>query len=446
MANTRLPIPSFISAGFKELRKRLFFVFVSLVVYRIGAHITVPGINAERLSALFNQTGSGLMAYFDMVSGGNLSQFTLFAVGLGPYITVSILLRILTTILPSLEQLKKEGEAGRRKLNQYTRYGALALSIVYSYGLTQGLVFQGVVDDPSFQFYGIAMLTLVTGALFLMWLGEQITERGVGNGTSLIISAGIISGLPSSIIQFLEQIRQGQATLLSFILVTAIIIGVSAFIIFMERAQRKITVNYPQRQQGRRIYAAQTSHLPLKINMTGIMPTIFASNFMAIPTILLSLLTWLNGKGKLPFLEELNLMLSPGQPLYMLLLALAIIFFSFFYTALDFNPREMADNLKKSGAFIPSIRPGEHSAHYIDKVMTRLTAVGSIYLVFIVLLPNLMRSTLKGSFASFGGISLLIVIVVMMEFIAQIQSLIMSHQYEPLLKKAKLKGISTGSL
>lgn len=456
MSNATFSIPTIAASGLKELRKRLGFVFFAIIIYRIGTYIPVPGLDPDRLALLFNQIANNgfLGSFFNMLSGGAFSRFTLFAIGITPYISVSIIVQLLSTIVPSLEQLKKEGEAGRRQLNQYTRYGTAGLAIIESFSLTQWLVRQNVVIDPNIGFYTVAVMTLVSGALFLMWLGEQITERGIGNGVSLIIFAGIIAGLPPSLGQFLEQVRQGQVNLLTFILITITVIGVTMFVVFMERAQRKITVNYPQRQQGRRVYAAQTSHLPLKINMAGIMPTIFASSILMIPRLMPATLTdnimkivqtildFFKVGEKIILLEELGLMLSPGKPLYILLFAIILTFLCFFYTALNFNPREMADNLKKSGAFIPGIRPGEQSAQYIDKVVTRLTAVGCIYLLLVVLLPDLMVLTWKVPF-SFGGTSLLIVVLVIMEFIVQIQSLMMSHQYESLLKKAKLKGIST---
>lgn len=439
MRNTNLRATGGRATGLQELKKRLLFVLLAIIIYRVGAHIPVPGLSPERLAYLFNQKGSGLMALFNMVSGGALSHFTLFALGLLPYISVSIIVQLLSAMLPTLEQLKKEGEAGRRKLNQYTRYGTLFLALIHSFALSRWLASHGVVLDPGVAFYCISMLTLVTGSIFLMWLGEQMTEYGISNGISLIIFSGIVSGLPIAVLRFVEQIRQGQIHFLGLLFVVAVIISVTAFVVFMERAQRKITVNYPQRQQGRRVYAAQTSHLPLKVNMSGVMPPIFASSMMVMPGLLLE---WLGSSNqKTLWLQDLGFLLSPGQPLYILLLALSIVFFCFFYTALAFNPRETADNLKKSGAFIPGVRPGEQSARYIDTIMTRLTFIGCLYLLLVVLLPDFMVLTWHVSFA-FGGTSLLIIVVVVMEFIAQIQSLMMSHQYESLLKKANLKGMS----
>lgn len=439
MANSGLRLSATRSNGLHELKKRLFFVLLAIIVYRVGAHIPVPGLDPERLAYLFNQTGHGLMALLNMFSGGALSHFTIFALGLLPYISVSIIVQLLSVMMPALEHLKKEGESGRRKLNQYTRYGTVLLAFVHSFALSRWLAGHGVVLNPGVAFYFTAILTLVAGALFLMWLGEQLTERGIGNGVSLIIFAGIVSGLPISILRFVEQIRQGQIHFVSLLFITAVVIGVTAFVVFMERAQRKITVHYPQRQQGRRMYAAQTSHLPLKINISGVMPPIFASSIMVLPGLLLE---WLGGATqKLLWLQNIAFLLTPGRPLYIALLALSIIFFCFFYTALVFNPRETSDNLKKSGAFIPGIRPGEQSARYIDIIMTRLTLVGCLYLLLVVLLPDFMILIWHVPF-SFGGTSLLIIVVVVIEFITQVQSLMMSHQYESLLKKANLKNFS----
>jgi preprotein translocase subunit SecY len=438
MTNASFQVPTLSFSGLKELRKRLFFVMIALVVYRIGAYISVPGLDPERLALLLNQTASsGLLAHWNMLSGGSLSRFSVCALGLSPYISTSILLDILSLSIPSLEKLKKEGELGQRKLNQYTRYGTVGLSFVYGFSLTKLLVsYYRVVTDPNPSFYMIAVITLVAGSVFLMWLGEQITDRGVGNGSSIIIFAGIVAGLPQAIFQLIERMRQGQVPIVTLLVIVAIISSVTSFVVFMERAQRKITVHYPKRQQGRHVYAAQSSYLALKINMSGIMPTIFAFNVMMIPAIFWG---WLNISEKYPIFKTIELLFSKGQPLYMLVFAASIIFFSFFYTALKFDPREMADNLKKSGAFIPGVRPGEQSGQYIDRIMTRLTLIGCFYLLLVVLLPDLMETHLKIPLA-FGGTALLIVVVVVMELMTQIQSLLMSHQYPSLLKKARLKG------
>lgn len=428
------------NSGFSELKRRLLFVLLALIIYRIGAHIPVPGLDPHRLADLFSHQSNSILGLFNMFSGGALSRFTVFALGLLPYISVSIIVQLLTAVMPALEELKKEGEAGRRKLNQYTRYGTALLAFIQAVGMAKWLVGNQVVLNPGFFFYFVATVTLVTGTMFLMWLGEQITEHGIGNGISLIIFSGIVSGLPVAMAKSLEQFRQGQVQFLTLLCILAVIVLVTAFVVFMERGQRRITVNYPQRQQGRKIYSAQTSHLPLKINMAGVIPPIFASSIMLLPG---TFANWFANVKGLSWLGKLSFWLSPGQPFYILLFAAAIIFFSFFYTALVFNPRETADNLKKSGAFIPGIRPGEQSARYIDTTMTRLTLIGCIYLVLVALLPEFMIFTWHVPFY-FGGTSLLIIVVVIMDFMVQVQSLLMSHQYESLLKKANLKGLSGG--
>lgn len=423
-------------SGFSELKQRLLFVLIALLVYRIGAHIPVPGLDPARLASLFSRQSNNIIGLFNMFSGGALSRLTVFALGIMPYISASIIMQLLTVVSPSLEQLKKEGEAGRRVINQYTRYGTLILATLQAAGMAKWLASQGIALNPGFAFYFTATVTLVTGTMFLMWLGEQITERGVGNGISLIIFAGIASGLPAAIGKSLEQVREGQIQFLGLVIIVGIVLAVTAFVVFMERGQRRITVNYAQRQQGRNIYAAQSSHLPLKINMSGVIPPIFASSIIMLPA---TLAQWFgNGKG-LSWLGDIGFALSPGQPLYLILFTGAIVFFCFFYTALVFNPRETADNLKKSGAFIPGIRPGEQSARYIDGVITRLTLVGAVYLALVALLPEFMIFTWHVPFY-FGGTSLLIIVVVIMDFMAQVQALLMSHQYESLLKKANLKG------
>ncbi len=424
------------SGGLSELKRRLLFVLIGIVVFRIGAHIPVPGLDPHRLAALFNQQKSGILGLFNMFSGGALLRLTIFALGIMPYISASIIFQLFTSVLPALEQLKKEGEMGRRKINQYTRYATLVLALFQAIGLSKWLASEGIALQTGFTFYFLATITLVTGTMFLMWLGEQMTERGIGNGISLIIFAGIVSRFPAAIGNTLEQFHQGQIQGISVILILAVVIIVTAFVVFVERGQRRITVNYAQRQRGRKVYAAQSSHLPLKINMSGVIPPIFASSIILLPT---TLLQWFGKGTNMTWLTNIGLAISYGQPLYMLFLGILVVFFSFFYTALVFNPKETADNLKKSGAFIPGIRPGEQTARYIDGVMTRLTMAGSIYLVMVVLLPEIMNKAWHVSFL-FGGTSLLIVVVVIMDFMAQIQSHLMAHQYDSLLKKSKLRG------
>lgn len=428
--------------GFSELKSRLLFVLFAIIIYRIGAHIPVPGLDPERLAALFNEQSNSILGLFNMFSGGALSRVTLFALGLLPYITVSIIIQLLTTVYPPLEQLKKEGEVGRRKINQYTRYGTGLLAILHAIGLAKLLINENIALNPGLSFYFIVTLSTVTGTMFLMWLGEQITERGVGNGISLIIFSGIVSGLPTAIGRSLEQVRQGQISLLGLVFIMGIILLVTTCVVFIERGQRRILVHYPQRQQGRKVYSAQSSHLPLKINMAGVIPPIFASSIMIV---IPGLIQWFSQGStrintNINWLNDISFLITPGQPLYLVLFALAIVFFCFFYTALVFSPTETAENLKKSGAFIPGIRPGEQSARYIDQVMTRLTVVGCIYLVLVSLLPEFMIRAWHVAFY-FGGTSLLIIVVVIMDFISQIQALLMSNQYESLLKKANLKNL-----
>mgnify|MGYP000795113502 CR=1 FL=1 len=428
------------NGGLSELWARLRFLFLAIIVYRIGAHIPVPGINPDRLAALFRQNEGTILSLFNMFSGGALERMSIFALGIMPYISASIIMQLMTAISPQLEQLKKEGESGRRKISQYTRYGTLVLAIFQSIGIATGLPnmpgMQGLVINPGFAFYFTAVVSLVTGTMFLMWLGEQITERGIGNGISIIIFAGIVAGLPPAIAHTIEQARQGDLHFLVLLLVAVLVFAVTFFVVFVERGQRRIVVNYAKRQQGRRVYAAQSTHLPLKVNMAGVIPAIFASSIILFPATIAS---WFGGGTGWNWLTTISLYLQPGQPLYVLLYASAIIFFCFFYTALVFNPRETADNLKKSGAFVPGIRPGEQTAKYIDKVMTRLTLVGALYITFICLIPEFMRDAMKVPFY-FGGTSLLIVVVVIMDFMAQVQTLMMSSQYESALKKANLKG------
>lgn len=429
-------------SGLGELKKKLLFVLIGIIIFRIGAHIPVPGINPERLADLFRQQQGGILGLFNMFSGGALLRFTIFALSVMPYISASIIIQLFSMVSPKLEQLRKEGEAGRRKISQYTRYGTLILAAFQAVGISKWLASQGIAIDPGFSFYLISTLTLVTGTMFLMWLGEQMTERGIGNGISLIIFAGIVTRFPAAIADLFNQVRQGQMQVISLLLLAAVVLGVTAFVVYMERAQRRITVNYAKRQQGRKLFAAQSSHLPLKINMSGVIPPIFASSIILFPG---TIAQWFGSMQGLGWLNDVKLALSPGQPLYMLCYAAAVIFFCFFYTALVFNPKETAENLKKSGAFIPGLRPGEQTARYIDTVLTRLTFVGAIYLTLVSLLPEFLIITWKVPFY-FGGTSLLIVVVVLMDFMAQVQAHMMSHQYESLMKKAHLKGKNVGLL
>lgn len=423
--------------GLSELKSRLLFVVIGILVYRIGAHVPVPGLDPQRLADLFNQQGGGLFGLFNMFSGGALQRLTVFALGIMPYISASIIIQMFSAVSPSLEQLKKEGESGRRKINQYTRYGTLGIALVQAFGMSKWLASQGIAIYGGFGFYFTAVVTLVTGTMFLMWLGEQMTERGVGNGISMIIFAGIVSRLPSALAGMFQQVKEGQMQGVTLLIILLVVAAVTTFVVFMERGQRRIKVNYAQRQQGRQMYAAQSSHLPLKINMAGVIPPIFASSIILLPSTLVHFFGAEPGSNS--WLSDLSVALTPGQPLYILLFAAAIVFFSFFYTALVFNPRETADNLKKSGALIPGIRPGEQTSRYIDGVMTRLTFVGSLYLLLVALLPEFMIMTWHVTFY-FGGTSLLIIAVVVMDFVAQVQSHLMSHQYDSLMKKANLKG------
>ena len=426
--------------GFSELKSRLLFVLMAIIVFRLGSFVPIPGIDATVLAQLFEQQKGTIVEMFNMFSGGALERASVFALGIMPYISASIIVQLLTVMHPKMAELKKEGEAGKRKINQYTRYGTLALALVQAASIATGLpnMMPGLVINPGFGFYFTAVVSLVTGTMFLMWLGEQITERGIGNGISLLIFVGIVAGFPSAVGQTIEQARQGDLHFLLLLFIAAIVVVVTWFVVFFERGQRRIVVNYAKRQQGRQVFAAQSSHLPLKVNMAGVIPPIFASSIILFPG---TIATWFGtGDGMVAnFFQELALMLSQGQPLYIILYAAAIIFFCFFYTALVFNPRETADNLKKSGAFIPGIRPGEQTSKYIDKVMTRLTLAGAAYITFICLVPEFMMVALNTQFY-FGGTSLLIIVVVIMDFMAQVQTHLMSHQYDSVLKKANLKG------
>ena len=424
----------------KELKQRLLFVVGALIVYRIGAYIPVPGIDPKVLSTLFQQQQGSILGVFNLFSGGALGRMSIFALGIMPYISASIIMQLLAVTVPSLEQIKKEGESGRRKIASYTRYFTLVLATFQSIGISTALQGQSVginalVPNPGFGFVFTATVTLVTGTMFLMWLGEQITERGIGNGISIIIFAGIVAGLPSAIGGTLELVRTGELHTLTTIFLFVMAIAVTGFVVFVERGQRRITVNYAKRQQGRRMYAAQSSHLPLKLNMAGVIPPIFASSIILFPATMGS---WFGQSEGMGWLQDIAGTLAPGQPIYVMLYALAIIFFCFFYTALVFNARETADNLKKSGAFIPGIRPGEQTAKYIDTVMTRLTFVGALYITLVCLLPEFLILYWNVPFY-FGGTSLLIIVVVVMDFMAQVQSHMMSHQYEGIMKKANLQ-------
>lgn len=423
-------------SGLAELKSRLLFVALGILIYRLGAHIPVPGLDPQKLANFFNEQQNTIFGLFNMFSGGALSRVTVFAIGIMPYISASIMIQLFSVVVPKLEQLKKEGESGRRKINQYTRYLTLVLSIFQSLGMARWLGGQQIALNPDVAFYFTAVVTLVTGTMFLMWLGEQITEKGVGNGISLIIFSGIVSSMPSAIGSILQQVKEGQMQALTLLIIAVIVVVVTGFVVFVERGQRRIRVNYAQRTQGRKVYAAQTSHLPLKINMSGVIPPIFASSIILLPATLAQFFA--RGKG-MDWLADLGMALSPGQPLYLIVYAGAILFFAFFYTALVFNPKDTADNLKKSGAYIPGIRPGEQTAKYIDNVMTRLTLVGAIYLVLVCLLPQLLMYTWHVPFY-FGGTSLLIIVVVIMDFVAQVQAHLMTQQYDSLMKKANLKG------
>ena len=419
--------------GLAELKARLFFVLFAIFVYRIGTHIPVPGINPDQLQALFNQNQGTFLGLFNAFSGGAIERMSILALGVIPYITSSIIMNLLTATTPKLEQLKKEGESGRRKISQYTRYGALLFASVQAVAITTGLL-APIAFNPNFSFYFTAFVSLVTGAMFMMWLGEQITERGVGNGISLLIFAGIVAGLPSAIGQSLEQAAEGQIQPLALFVVAVLAAVVIGVVVFVERAQRRITVNYAPRQQGKKMYQGQSSHLPLKLNMAGVIPAIFASSFLLFPA---SLGQWFGQNEGMQWMADLALILGPGQPLYVLVFAALIIAFCFFYTSLQFNPRDIADNLKRSGAFIPGIRPGEQTATYVDSVMTRLTMFGAIYITLICLLPQFLQVGAGVPF-QLGGTSLLIVVVVCMDFMSQIQSHLMSHQYESLMKKSNI--------
>ncbi len=428
------------SSGFSELKARLLFVLGALIVYRIGSHIPVPGIDPKALQVMFEQQSGSILDMFNMFSGGALMRLSLFALGIMPYISASIIMQLMTVVIPSMEQMKKEGESGRRKISQFTRYGTVVLATFQAIGISLALQNQtagglSVVLNPGFSFVAITTITLVTGTVFLMWLGEQVTERGIGNGISMIIFAGIVSGLPKAIGGTLELARTGEMNGAFIILLFLLSLSVTALVVFVERGQRRILINYPKRQQGKKMFAGQSSFLPLKLNMAGVIPPIFASSIILFPA---TIAGWFGNAEGFAWLQDVATMLSPGQPVYVIFYATAIIFFCFFYTALVFNSKETAENLKKSGAFLPGIRPGIQSSIYIDKVMTRLTLIGAFYITLVCLLPEFLIVYWNVPFY-FGGTSLLIIVVVVMDFMSQMQTHVMSQQYDGLMKKANLK-------
>ncbi|MCP5178713.1 MAG: preprotein translocase subunit SecY [Pseudomonadales bacterium] len=424
-----------VQAGLVELRGRLLFVLIALLVYRAGTHIPVPGIDPEKLASLFRQNQGGILELFNMFSGGAWERMSILALGVMPYITSSIIMNLLSMMHPPLMQLRKEGEAGRRKITQYTRWGTLLIALVQGSAMTSTLAAQGLAFQPGLAFHAVSIITLVTGAMFMMWLGEQITERGVGNGISLLIFSGIVSGFPAAIGQSFEAARQGDINIIALLAIAALAIVIVGLVVFIERGQRRITVNYARRQQGRRVYQAQSSHLPLKVNMAGVIPAIFASSLLLAPA---SMAQWFGTSQGMGWLQEVALVLSPGQPLYILLFAGGIIFFSFFYTAIMFDPKDVADNLRRQNAFVPGIRPGAQTAKYIDDVITRLTCFGALYVTLVCLLPEFMIVAFNITF-QLGGTALLIVVVVAMDFMAQVQSHLMSSQYAKLMEKSNLQ-------
>jgi preprotein translocase subunit SecY len=423
------------NSGLGELFSRIKFVFFAVLIYRIGAHIPVPGINPDALHRMFQQNEGTILGLFNMFSGGALERMSVLALGIMPYISASIIIQLLTSVVPQLEHLKNEGMHGKRKISQYTRYLTILLAFIQGSGMTFGIANQGVALEASMSFYSVAIITLMTGSVFLMWLGEQITERGIGNGISILIFSGIVAGFPGAISRSFEAARQGDTNILMLLLVAALAIAVIALVIFVERGQRRIPVNYAKRQQGRKVFAGQVSHLPLKLNMAGVIPAIFASSILLFPA---SIAQWFGQSDKLEWLQSVAMALSPGQPLNVILFILGITFFCFFYTGLVFNPRDVANNLKKSGAFIPGIRPGEQSSKYIDEVLTRLTVFGACYMSAVCLLPQFLVVSANVPFY-LGGTSLLIVVVVVMDTMSQIQSHLMSHQYDSLLKKSPMR-------
>ena len=428
-------------AGVRELIRRILFVLVALLVYRIGTHIPIPGIDPVRLRQLFEQNQGGILELFNMFSGGALERMSILALGVMPYITASIIMNLLTAMDPRLEQLRKEGEAGRRKIMQFTRYGTVAIALVQGWGMSVGLASQGLTYTTGLGFYFVATVSLVTGAIFMMWLGEQITERGVGNGISMLIFAGIVAGFPAAIGQSFEAARQGDINIIALLVIAALAVAIIAFVVYVERGQRRIVVNYAKRQQGRRVYQAQSSHLPLKVNMAGVIPAIFASSLLLAPA---TIAQWFGQTPGMEWLQEIALALSPGNFLYVLLFAGGIIFFCFFYTALMFNPKEIAENLKRQGAYVPGIRPGQHTAKHIDDITTRLTMFGSLYIAAVCLLPEFLVVGFDVTFR-LGGTAMLIVVVVSMDFMAQVQSHLMSSQYAKLMERSNLQSYGKGA-
>jgi preprotein translocase subunit SecY len=422
-------------SGLGELMARLRFLLLAIVIFRIGTHIPVPGIDPDKLAAMFTQNQGTILGMFNMFSGGALERMSILALGIMPYISASIIIQLLTPMTPSLEALKKEGESGRHKLTQYTRYLTLILALVQGFGMVVGMGAQGLAYSPGFVFNFVGVTSLVTGAMFMMWLGEQITERGIGNGISMLIFAGIVAGLPNAVLASFQQAREGEISILVLLGILALSLAIIYLVVFIERGQRRITVNYAKQQRGNRVYQAQSSHLPLKVNMSGVIPAIFASSLLLFPA---TLATWFGQGEGMEWLQEVSLALGPGQPLNIVLFSGLIVFFCFFYTAMMFNPDDVASNLKRSGAFLPGIRPGEHTAKYIDSVVTKLTMFGAIYMALICLLPQFLIVSFNVPF-HLGGTSLLIVVVVVMDFVSQVQSHLMTHQYDSLLKKANLK-------
>ncbi|MDR2614156.1 MAG: preprotein translocase subunit SecY [Candidatus Accumulibacter sp.] len=424
------------SGKYGDLKRRLMFLVGALIVYRIGSHIPVPGIDPAALAEFFNRNQGGILGMFNMFSGGALGRFTIFALGIMPYISSSIIMQMMTHASPQLEALKKEGEAGRRKMTQYTRYGTVVLAVFQGVGIAIGVESQGLVPEPGLVFRFVTVTTLLTGTMFLMWLGEQITERGLGNGISIIIFAGIVAGLPNAIVGLAELVRTGAMSPVSAIVISLLVVAVTYGVVFIERGQRRILLNYAKRQVGNKIYGGQSSYLPLKLNMSGVIPPIFASSIILFPA---TIAGWFGASDSVRWLKDIAVVLSPGQPIYVMLYAAAIVFFCFFYTALVFDSKETADNLKKGGAFVPGIRPGEQTARYVDKILMRLTLLGAVYITAVCLVPEFLILKWNVPFY-FGGTSLLIIVVVTMDFMTQVQAYLMSHQYEGLLKKANFKG------
>lgn len=425
-------------AKYGDLSKRVLFLIAALVVYRLGTHIPVPGINPGVMRDLFATQADGILGFFNMFSGGALERFSVFALGIMPYISASIIMQLMTAVVPSLEALKKEGESGRRKITQYTRYGTVLLALFQSFGIAAFIQsLEGLVFTPGALFVFTTVVSLVTGTVFLMWLGEQITERGLGNGISILIFAGIVAELPTAVSNMFELVSNNQITTIAALAILALVVAITAFVVFVERGQRRITVNYAKRQVGNKIYGGQSSHLPLKINMSGVIPVIFASSIILFPATIVNFFSQAN---EIRWLSNLSNALQPGQPLYITVFTVLIVFFCFFYTALVFNSRETADNLKRSGAFIPGIRPGRQTSQYIDKILMRLTLVGAIYITLVALVPEFLRMQWSNIPFYFGGTSLLIIVVVSMDFMVQVQTYLMSQQYDSLLKKSSFRG------